>query len=63
MRQEGICESKYVEDAKAARSVRVWGSAPIKINRHSLFFKAITLFSEINKASADAGPKLASRGA
>ena len=33
----GICESKYVEDAKAARSVRVWGSAPIKINRHSLF--------------------------
>ena len=22
----GICGSKYVEDAKAARSVRVWGS-------------------------------------
>ena len=23
----GICDSKYVEDAKAARSVRVWGSS------------------------------------
>ncbi len=33
----GICESKYVEDAKAARSVRVWDRVPIKINRHSLF--------------------------
>ena len=32
-----ICESKYVEDAKAARSVRVWDRVPIKINRHSLF--------------------------
>ena len=26
----GICTSKYVEDAKAARSVRAWGSAPIQ---------------------------------
>ena len=26
----GICESKYVEDAKAARSVRVWDRVPIK---------------------------------
>ena len=25
-----ICESKYVEDAKAARSVRVWDRVPIK---------------------------------
>ena len=33
----GICDSKYVEDAKAARSVRVWDRVPIKINRHSLF--------------------------
>ena len=27
----GICDSKYVEDAKAARSVRVWDRVPIKI--------------------------------
>ena len=26
----GICESKYVEDTKAARSVRVWDRVPIK---------------------------------
>ena len=26
----GICGSKYVGDKKAARSVRVWGSAPIQ---------------------------------
>ena len=26
----GICESKYVEDAKAARSVRVWDRVPMK---------------------------------
>ena len=26
----GICGSKYVEDAKAARSVGIWGSAPIQ---------------------------------
>ena len=26
----GICGSKYVEDAKASRSVGVWGSAPIQ---------------------------------
>ena len=26
----GICDGKYVEDAKAARSVRVWGRVPIK---------------------------------
>ncbi len=25
----GICDSKYVEDAKAARSVRVWDRVPI----------------------------------
>ena len=25
-----ICDSKYVEDAKAARSVRVWDRVPIK---------------------------------
>ena len=25
-----ICDSKYVEDAKAARSVRVWDKVPIK---------------------------------
>ena len=25
-----ICNSKYVEDAKAARSVRVWDRVPIK---------------------------------
>ena len=26
----GICDSKYVEGAKAARSVRVWDRVPIK---------------------------------
>ena len=26
----GICDSKYVEDEKAARSVRVWDRVPIK---------------------------------
>ena len=26
----GICNSKYVEDAKAARSVRVWDRVPMK---------------------------------
>ena len=26
----GICDSKYVEDAKAARSVMVWDRVPIK---------------------------------
>ena len=26
----GICGSKYVEDAKAARSVRVWDRVPMK---------------------------------
>ena len=26
----GICDRKYVEDAKAARSVRVWDRVPIK---------------------------------
>ena len=26
----GICKSKYVEDAKAARSVRVWDRVPMK---------------------------------
>ena len=26
----GICGSKYVEDAKAARSVRVWDRVPIR---------------------------------
>ena len=26
----GICDSKYVEDVKAARSVRVWDRVPIK---------------------------------
>ena len=25
-----ICDSKYVEDAKAARSVRVWDRVPMK---------------------------------
>ena len=29
----GICGSKYVEDEKAARSVRAWGSAPIQKKR------------------------------
>ena len=31
----GICDSKYVEDAKAARSVRVWDRVPIKLERIS----------------------------
>ena len=26
----GICDNKYVEDAKAARSVRVWDRVPMK---------------------------------
>ena len=26
----GICDSKYVEDVKAARSVRVWDRVPIE---------------------------------
>ena len=29
----GICDSKYVEDAKAARSVRVWDRVPMKYTR------------------------------
>ena len=29
----GICDSKYEEDAKAARSVGAWGSAPIQKKR------------------------------
>ena len=29
----GICGSKYVEDAKAARSVRVWDRVPMKNTR------------------------------
>ena len=29
----GICDSKYVEDAKAARSVRVWDRVPMKNTR------------------------------
>ena len=26
----GICDNKYVKDAKAARSVRVWDRVPLK---------------------------------
>ena len=48
----GICASKYVEDAKAARSVRVWDRVPIKYGDRG-----------INKASSDAGPELAGREA
>ena len=29
-RGPGICDNKYVEDAKAARSVRVWDRVPMK---------------------------------
>ena len=53
----GICDSKYVEDAKAARSVRVWDRVPIKqigcasekenAFSFSLSFHYICKFSEI----------------
>ena len=47
----GICGSKYVEDAKAARSVRVWDRVPMKNIGPGGF----------NRASSDSGPKLAGR--
>ena len=39
----GICESKYVEDAKAARSVRVWDRVPIKIIGTAFFKRFFSL--------------------
>ena len=41
----GICESKYVEDAKAARSVRVWDRVPLKKTRRLGRRKRIFFFS------------------
>ena len=47
----GICDSKYVEDAKAARSVRVWDRVPIKQQdaprkkkKNFLLLSAFTIF-------------------
>ena len=48
----GICGSKYVEDEKAARSVRVLGSGTTKQRSTD---------RRINRASSDAGPELAGR--
>ena len=55
MRQAGpgICGSKYVEDAKAAHIVVVWGS--------SLTTWRNSTDRRITRASADAGPELAGR--
>ncbi len=40
----GICDSKYVEDAKAARSVRVWDRAPMKdIGRETVLLAIMNL--------------------
>ena len=44
----GICESKYVEDAKAARSVRVWDRVPLKKNRRLGRRKRIFFFSQLS---------------
>ena len=49
----GICNSKYVEDAKAARSVRVWDNSLTTWRRST--------DRRINRASSDAGPELAGR--
>ena len=48
----GICGSKYVEDEKAARSVRVWDRVPIKqqdmrlgkVKQGFPFLSAFTIF-------------------
>ena len=55
MRQAGpgICGSKYVEDAKAAHIVVVWGS--------SLTTWRNSTDRRITRASSDAGPELAGR--
>ena len=40
----GICDSKYVEDAKAARSVRVWDRVPMKdIGREAALLATMNL--------------------
>ena len=40
----GICDSKYVEDAKAARSVRVWDRVPMKdIGREAVLLAIMNL--------------------
>ena len=40
----GICDSKYVEDAKAARSVRVWDRVPMKdIGREAFLLATMNL--------------------
>ena len=40
----GICDSKYVEDAKAARSVRVWDRVPMKdIGREAVLLTTMNL--------------------
>ena len=40
----GICDSKYVEDAKAARSVRVWDRVPMKdIGREAILLATMNL--------------------
>ena len=40
----GICNSKYVEDAKAARSVRVWDRVPMRdIGREAVLLTTMNL--------------------
>ena len=40
----GICDSKYMEDAKAARSVRVWDRVPMKdIGREAVLLATMNL--------------------
>ena len=39
----GICNSKYVEDAKAARSVRVWDRVPMRNRDLTLFHHLVVI--------------------
>ena len=39
----GICGSKYVEDAKAARSVRVWDRVSMKNRDLTLFYHLVVI--------------------
>ena len=52
----GICGSKYVEDAKAARSVRVWDRVPMKNRDLTLFHHLVViLFARERLRERDGG--------
>ena len=52
----GICDSKYVEDAKAARSVRVWDRVPMKNRDLTLFHHLVViLFARERLRERDGG--------